>query len=295
MEIRSFDMRIFVDYLDDEKMVTLTGYIQEPSREMQSVEKKPAVLILPGGAYLFTSDREAEPIALAYASKGFQVFVLRYSTGKRAIGCKPLKEASTAIGLIRENADKWNVIENQIITCGFSAGGHLSAWVGLCGENKPDAMILCYPAVELYTKERESGDVKVGIEPNFIVEALLGKNYSIEDAESLNLVHHIKTDSIPMFCWSTVEDELVTAPAVMRFAQAYADEKRPFELHMYQFGEHGLALSNSVTANGRKSMVEPQAEAWLDLSVKWFYGTFGEPVIEDKPYEIIPGLWEGMA
>ena len=279
-------MQIFTEYLSDDKKVTLTAYIQEPSREMASYQKKPAVLVLPGGAYLFTSDRESEPVALAYAAKGFQTFVLRYSTGKRAKGLKPLAEASAAIGLIRKNADKWHVIEDQIVTCGFSAGGHLSAWVGLCGENKPNGMILCYPAVELYTP-------KVMADPtgSRLLGALLGEGYSAEDAEALNLAKYVGPDSIPMFCWGTVEDVPIKAAAVLRFALAYAEANRPFELHMHQWGEHGLALANYITANGRESMVDEDIEGWVDKTVKWFHRNFGKPTVTDKPHEPIPGLF----
>jgi len=280
-------MQIFTEYLTDDKLVTLTGYVQTPSKEMPCYAEKPAVLILPGGAYLFTSDREAEPVALAYAAKGFQTFVLRYSTGKRAKGLKPLAEASAAIGLIRKNAEKWHVNKDQIITCGFSAGGHLSAWVGLCGENKPNGMVLCYPAVELFTPQ-VAADTGVGAK---LLQSLLGDEYTEEQGKALNLAQYVKEDSIPMFCWGTAEDEPITASSVLAFAKAYADAGRPFELHMYQWGEHGLALSNYVTANGRKSMVEPAAEGWVDLTVKWFHRNFGAPLIEEKPYAVVPGLF----
>ena len=287
-------MKIFVEHLNDDKLVTLTGYVQEPSREMPCYAKKPAVLVLPGGAYLFTSDREAEPIALAYAAKGFQAFVLHYSTAQRAEGLKPLEEASKAIGLIRKNADKWHVIEDQLVTCGFSAGGHLSAWVGLCGENKPNGMILCYPAVELYSPEREA-ERKANPGPgnpvgNRLLESLLGKGYSKEAAETLNLAQYVGPDSIPAFCWSSAEDAITTSGPILNFFKAYADFKRPFELHLYQWGEHGLALSDYTTANGRKSMVEPHIEGWVDMTIKWFHRNFGAPLIEDKPHVIIPGL-----
>jgi acetyl esterase/lipase len=282
-------MKIFTEYLSDDKQVTLTCYVQEPSREMKTTAEKPAVLVIPGGAYLFTSDREAEPIALAYASRGFQAFVLWYSTGKRAAGCKPLNEASKAIGLIRQNAEKWHVVPDKIVTCGFSAGGHLSAWVGLCGENKPNGMIICYGATEIFSPEQEREHAEKG-EKNPLISSLLGSNYSEEEAEALNLSNHVNKDSIPMFSWGTVEDVLVKAPGILKFTQAYAEAERPFELHLFQYGEHGLALSNYVTANGRKSMVEPAVEGWLDMSVNWFHRNFGEPVIVDKPYEMIPGL-----
>ena len=51
--------------------VTLTTYVLQDSPEMLAGKKRPAVLICPGGAYLFCSDREAEPIAMKFASMGY--------------------------------------------------------------------------------------------------------------------------------------------------------------------------------------------------------------------------------
>ena len=65
-------------YEDDPK-VTLTAYILDDSPEMLMGKKRPAFLICPGGAYMFNSDREAEPAAIRFASMGYHAFVLRYS------------------------------------------------------------------------------------------------------------------------------------------------------------------------------------------------------------------------
>lgn len=274
-------MKIFEKKINKDGKAFLTCYIQEPSIEMKAMAKKSAVLVLPGGGYIFISDREAEPIALAYANKGFQTFVLRYSVGKNAGGCKPLKEASDTIGIIRQNADEWNIISDQIAVCGFSAGGHLAAWVGLKGEKRPNAMILGYPAVELIGSEKNS----------MLIQTLLGKvDYSQEEAMEFNLKNHVKDDSIPMFCWHTFEDELVNIGGIVRFIEAYAKNKRPFECHIFQQGEHGLALANHVTANGRASYFDLHASKWLEMSVEWLYRNFGKPEIVDKPYEFIPEL-----
>jgi len=246
---------------------------------MKAVAKKPAVLICPGGAYLFTSDREAEPIALAYAAKGFQAFVLRYSVGKEACYCKPLQEASLAIKLMREHADTWHIDPNRIASVGFSAGGHLAAWVGLCGEHKPNAMILGYPALELW----KPGD-EPGVNP--LQQSLLGDDYQEGQAEVLNLAMHVTNTAIPMFCWHTQEDVLVSSQSVLRFARAYADSGALYELHIFQQGEHGLSLGTYITANGRKAMTNTTVAKWLDMSVDWFFRNFGEPEIVDKPYEM---------
>ena len=245
----------------------LTAYIQRPSREMASAETKPAVLVLPGGGYFFCSDREAEPIALAYAAEGFQTFVLRYSVGEKALNCQPLREAGEAVVLIRERANEWHVIPDQIAVCGFSAGGHLGAWVSLKGGAKPNAAILCYPAVQL---------AKIGAHSR-IAAYLLGDGYTEQEAESVNLAGHVTPDAPPMFAWITADDALVDARGVLAYADAYAAAKRPYELHIFQNGEHGLSLAKPFTANGRADMADVRAEAWFPMSVAWLRRLFGHP------------------
>lgn len=260
--------------------VKLTGYIQEPSKEMGTVAKKPAVLIFPGGGYAFLSDREAEPLALAYAAQGFQTFVLRYSVGKHAAGFQPLKEASLAVGLIREHADEWHVIPDQIAVCGFSAGGHLACAVGLQGEHRPNALILSYPAIDL------GGAEEAKAARNHIVETLLGKaDYTQEEMDVLNLHKHVTKEAPPAFIWTTGEDELVIVEHTLKLVAGYAAHKRPFEYHVFQKGEHGLSLAQPWLANGRKSMVDAHAAKWFEWSVEWLRSNFGELEVVDKPFE----------
>ena len=75
----------------DRQAVTLTPYVISDSPELLNGKKRPAVLVCPGGAYLSCSDREAEPVALRFATMGYHAFVLRYSTyNNGAPGMVPL-------------------------------------------------------------------------------------------------------------------------------------------------------------------------------------------------------------
>ena len=65
---------------------TLTAYLLDTSKEMPNMTERPAVLVIPGGGYYMCSDREAEPIAMAFAVHGYNTFVLRYTVGE---GNKP--------------------------------------------------------------------------------------------------------------------------------------------------------------------------------------------------------------
>lgn len=141
----------------------MTTYILDNSMEFDRDRKRPAMLVLPGGAYLATSDREAEPVALAFAARGWQAFVLRYSCGEKARMPKPLLDAFQAVAVIRGRAGDWCVDGGRVAVCGFSAGGHAAAcmaamWnrpefsgrLGLPPERiRPDAAVLCYPCTVL--------------------------------------------------------------------------------------------------------------------------------------------------
>ena len=83
------------------------------------------MVICPGGGYCFTSDREAEPVAVRFASLGFQSFVVLYSVAPARFPTA-LFELSRAVAEVRNHAGEWDVDPERIIVCGFSAGGHLA-------------------------------------------------------------------------------------------------------------------------------------------------------------------------
>ena len=112
---------------------TLTAILHGPSEEMQSDSalRRPAVVICPGGAYEFCSVRESDAPASAFLNMGPQVFILLYSCGEAAGGKQPLTEAAQSVRLVRERADEWWIDPQKILICGFSAGGHLAASLGV--------------------------------------------------------------------------------------------------------------------------------------------------------------------
>ena len=69
------------------------------------------------------SDREADPVALAYMKAGYQAFVLRYSVGEHKTWPNPLDDYEQAMELIAERAEEWHLDSSRIAAVGFSAGG----------------------------------------------------------------------------------------------------------------------------------------------------------------------------
>ncbi|MBM7570066.1 prolyl oligopeptidase family serine peptidase [Aquibacillus albus] len=241
-------------------------------------KKRPAVLICPGGGYGFLSEREAEPIAIAWNEAGYHAFILYY-TIKPEMHLQPLLDASQAMCIIRENAESWHVHSDQIAVCGFSAGGHLAASLGVhwdktylqkegieIGKNKPNALILSYPVIS-------SGDyLHQGSYTN-----LLGEHAKTELLHDMSLEHHVSSNTPPTFLWHTVEDESVPVENSLLFAQGLRKENVPFELHIYPKGVHGLSLATAETATDER-LADAHVATWLDLCKQWLAEVFQKGV-----------------
>ena len=251
---------------------TLEGFLLDCEIALGQEKNRPAVLVCPGGGYVYCSPREAEPVALSYAARGFHAFVLRYSVSKDAAGFTPLEEVDWAIGYIREHAAQWHIDPEKIAVCGFSAGGHLALASGVLAKNRPNAMILGYPATS--APNIPGGD--------FLLKILEGRDDVTDaDAEKYDLIQKVTADTPPMFLAATAEDFL-TAFCSLPLVNAYARLGKPCEVHIFQYGPHGYSLANEVTADGSQAMLEPAFAQWQELSVQWLHKTFGKPVFTEK-------------
>lgn len=247
---------------------TLEGYILDCELMLGEETERPAVIVCPGGGYVYCSAREAEPVALRYAAKGFHAFILRYSVGKDAADFAPLKELNWVIGYVRENAAQWHIDPEKIAVCGFSAGGHLALASGVLAENKPNAMILGYPAVIIPNYP--------GV--NFMLQLLTGrKDVTDADAAYFSLTNHITKNSPPVFLAATAED-MLTGFGALPVAKKYSDLGMGYELHVFQHGPHGYSVADETSANGIAEMLNPDFAQWHAMSVRWLHRIFGEPV-----------------
>ena len=251
---------------------TLEGYILDCELSLGVETNRPAIVVCPGGGYLYCSPREAEPVALRYAARGFHAFILRYSVCWDAADFSPLQEVSWVIGYLREHAEEWHIDPNKIATCGFSAGGHLALAAGVKGENKPNAMILGYPAVTTPNHPMS----------NFMVKLLAGKKeVTDEDCAQFSLENFITKDAPPVFMMATAEDGLSPYGALL-VANTYSRLGMKYELHMFQHGPHGYSLADETTADGSNEVLNSSFAQWHQLSVDWLYRIFGENKFEKK-------------
>lgn len=247
----------------------LDCYIKNPVRLANAVYLSPAVLLFPGGGYMFCEAHDYEEMAMEFVAKGFSAFILTYSVGKHAVFPGALVEASKAMKIIRDNAGEWHINPDKVIVAGASAGGHVAACLGtmwhrpeiqeLAGvkgeENKPGAMLL--QAAVISCKMRTANGVEKIMCEDFVDE---------------------KTP--PAFIVHCENDNLVSVEQSLRFANAMAIRERPFNLHIYDNGGHIAPFSTGRTVDDAGRFT-PSIYSWLDQFIEWFWSYFGreEPTV----------------
>lgn len=251
---------------------TATGYLHDEGYAIAAREKRPCVVVCPGGGYNHLSPREGEPPALRFFARGYNAFVLRYSVRVEKtsppVGLAPLCELSQTVAHIRENAAGYHIDESQIALLGFSAGGHLCACLGTLfdheilknsagyGMNRPDAMILCYPVIS-------SGEY--AHEGSF--DALAGSDEALRAL--LSPEKRVTKRTPPAFLWHAADDASVPVENTLQMAAALRKSRAPFECHIFPGGGHGLSLCNAET-----NIENRRCAAWLPLCFEWLSDLF---------------------
>ena len=228
--------------------------------------KRPAVLVVPGGAYRFVSPTEGEPVAEKFYERGYQAFVVTYTTnmlGISPVGKQALNDLARAVRYIRYNKEKFRVMEDRVAICGFSAGGHAAASLCVHFDDVPDAdprfrdiparpdlSILSYPVI--------SGDISFTHRES--IEMLLGKERTEEEILYASNEKNVKADTPPAFIWHTFDDATVPVRNSFEYAQALREKDIPVALHVFTSGVHGLA-----TADGNSAVTEDNAYTYGPL------------------------------
>ena len=243
----------------------------EINREKQ---KRPCLLICPGGGYGMCSERESEPVALHFLTEGFNVFVLKYSVAPYRFPSQ-LREVAASLELIHRFADLWNCDTKKIAIMGFSAGGHLAAHYSTmydCKEvrevfpesKKVNASILSYPVITADPKSWHKG--------SFV--NLLGHTPQNKEEENyFSCDRQVSEKTPPAFLWHASDDTCVPVKNSMLYAEALSENGIPFELHIYPYGGHGMSICDKQVHNKLNSNIEYDRD-WLYSAKKWLKLTF---------------------
>ncbi|HEY0136235.1 MAG TPA: alpha/beta hydrolase [Nannocystis sp.] len=231
-----------------------------------------AVIVAPGGSYAHTGGLrvEAFPTARWLAKQGITAIVLRYRVSNDDYHHRDfLADGKQAVRIVRAQASKLGVDPQKIGFIGFSAGGHLAAFVGTaCPPDgdpddpdplmrvscRPDFIVMVYPVVTLDDQWAHQRSKK----------SLLGP----EDPPPLGLVDRLSLEkqvgptTPPAFLVHSRRDSKVLFHNSELFHDAMLASGRPSELHLYDDGKHGVGLAQKPGMPGMRQW-PAQMLAWL--------------------------------
>lgn len=246
-------------------------------------KKRPAVVIFPGGGYHHLAPGEGESVAMQFLANGYQAFIVKYTVMPKNYQ-EPLKDATRAMCLIRDNCEKWRVDPDQIAVIGFSAGGHLASSLATLydadflqniagmekGKNKPNLLISCYSVLSSQESAIHSGSF----------ENLFGEDKS--QYEKLSIEKNVHEDMPPVFIWHTFADGGVSVNNSLLFAAALKEKEIPFELHVYPKGPHGLSLAKGESQINNDDL--KHISSWMPLCLEWMKIYFTLSEYDDGDY-----------
>ena len=284
----------------------LTTYLLDITPKF-AVQERPLVLVCPGGGYHFTSEREAEIVAMQFNAMGYHSAVLDYSCAPAQFPTA-LLELSKSVAYLRAHAKEWCIDPDKIAVLGFSAGGHLAASLGVFWNTEWFARIrqesaahatagaaAAQPAAE--TTATQAADYATAtatpaltadqIKPNRIILAypvittgkhahresinnLLGEARCTDSAwlEKMSLEKQDLSDFPPAFIWHTSYDGSVPIENSLFLVAALAKYRKPLEYHVFPGNVHGMSLADWRTRSLERPMDTP-AKKWIELVHTW--------------------------
>lgn len=272
----------------DREDVELTVFVTQKDAFLPEQRPRPAVIVCPGGAYATCSrhGNEGDAVAMAFAMDGYQAFVLEYSITERAaegatVYPAMLLDYGRAVMTIREHADEWNVDVDQISILGFSAGGHLCGTIATEWNNgilvkefgipaqcfKPLCAMLVYPVTDFVIQKemRNAEGTDEGSTINMDIAYFGRADNDEETLKSGSLTYKVTKDCPPIFLAAAQNDGLVKCTNTLRMACALQDADVPYELHIFQYGDHGFALGRDLFEPWRKDKAY-SAAAWVPMA-----------------------------
>lgn len=232
----------------------------------------PAIIICPGGSYRIKSmNNEGYEIAEWLNTIGIHALILDYRLPTyKSIANKtiPLMDAQEAIRVVRRSNEYYNIDKNKIGIMGFSAGGHLAAYLVShysdqlyspskilpAASARPDFSILIYPVISMVNSVTHEQSR----------QKLLGLDPVKKDIEYASNENWITADTPPTFLAHSKDDRVVSVENSEIYLGALKEKHVLSELHVYNEGGHGYGLGKKK--KGDNSQWPDQLQKWLSAS-----------------------------
>ncbi len=229
-----------------------------------------AVIVLPGGGYRsLVMDKEGSVPARWLAEHGIAAFVLQYRLSPPYHFPAPMLDGARAVRYVRSHAGEFRIDQDKIGVWGFSAGGHLAAYLATEPETAdrkdPDPVerVSGHPDFAIFSYTRFSMDASIPRAGN--MEALAGDNPTPEMLDTISPARHVTRETSPSFIYSTTEDQTVSSLNATAYYDALKRAGVPAELHIFELGPHGTGIGQGLHGLAELEVWPTLLEHWMQF------------------------------
>lgn len=214
--------------IGDNKMRLFITYDQDKSR------LKPCIVFFYGGGWVKRNNNQFKDYCDYFAKKGYVCIRAEYRVTEmeKSTPFESLSDARSAIRYVRMNSYKFNIIPENIIAVGGSAGGHLAA---ACASTKKfddikdNVSISCVPnALVLFNPVIDNGPAGYGYER-------IGKMY-----KEFSPLHNLHSGMPPTTIFIGDKDKLIPVETIEYYVKAMNILGVRCDLHLYKNEGHGF-------------------------------------------------------
>ncbi len=221
-------------------------------------DQRDLVLIMPGGAYLWTSPREGLPVARKFHEARYHAAIFEYRNEMLAYP-EILEDSLDRIGRFRQDPRI-----DRLFLLGFSAGGHFALMNAI---NRPEwfsGIILAYPVVSASLEIAHARSI----------ENLLGKKTDPGLLAEVSLEKHVPGNLPPVFVWHTLDDDSVKVENSFRLVEALKAKNIAVEALFYPHGRHGLSVADATSAFANMDPLlfareNKHVSTWFQIALEW--------------------------
>lgn len=224
------------------------------------------ILVAHGGGFEIRTGCEGPNIAWYFHQKGYNTAILTYRL-RPYNRFDAIADMQRAIRILRARQDELGITD-KVTVMGFSAGGMLS---GNCATHfdqgnpeqadpverqscRPDGAVIGYGAFSVVSFPLPFGMDDSG-------NSMYGEG--IKERIYLAPEKNINYDTPPFFIWQTLGDD---GRFGINLAKELSDAKVPYELHIFEGGEHGLGVADG---ENDLRMNVPHITHWCTLCDEW--------------------------
>lgn len=246
-------------------------YILEDNPKLAH-NKRPLMIVIPGGSFNHLSLREGEPVALSYNSHGFNSVVMEYNLVQDPGNIYPDAglDVLTTIKYFRNHAAQYHLDPDQIFTIGFSAGGHVASTANTMALNQD------YQAKYGFKKEEVLANRTILGYPLINIDQL-GFTIPADQREKIPKEALLKDSALGVtretpatFIFQAWDDPVVLIANSIEYITALNKNQVSCEAHLFVSGGHGFSLARpEVVEKGANWQNNPHDAHWFDLSLEW--------------------------